>query len=52
MTERATLLQAIAIVTRKMWDAAARIEHDEEWMYCTELTSLLAEYKTKFGDGK
>jgi len=51
LTERATLLQAIVIVTRKMWEAAARIEHDEERVYCAELTSLLAEYKSKFGDG-
>lgn len=51
LTDRALLLQAIVTVTRKMWDAAARIEHDQERIYCAELTTLLTEYRTKFGDG-
>lgn len=49
MTERATLMQAIVLVTQKMWQAASRIEHDQERMYLSELTALLAEYRTKFG---
>lgn len=52
MTERATLLQAIVQVTLRMWNAASVIDHKMEAVYLNELTVLLGEYKSKFGDGR
>lgn len=52
MTSRSTLLQAIVIVTRKMWDAAARLDHEAERTYLSEVTALLGEYKSLYGYGR
>lgn len=51
MTERAQMLRAIVQVTLKMWSAASSLHPTSELVYLQELTALLAEYKSKYGDG-
>lgn len=51
MTERSQMLRAIVQVTLKMWSAASSLHPTSEMVYLQELTALLAEYKSKYGDG-
>jgi hypothetical protein len=45
VTDRSLLMLAIVDATKKVWQASARIEREQEAKYLKELASLITEYQ-------